>query len=879
MAEQLRIRWPVWSPTAEETREGWHLRPNVQFREGLSDMAKDKAKGGGAAQPLLPQATDSEVEAYHFIRENLAEVGWVVKDPSRLTGGEVWTQGQCLAHPEIKKQLGQTKPENVVKLTETQVWVIEAKSKVTMMAQALKEAEHDYARKITAGGKLAVPLISGVAGNDAGGYEIRTRLLVKGVYEPVTINGVEATGLLDPATVRILLDTGKPDVADFTVNEGAFLHSAERINETLHNGGINKNERAKVMAALLLAMVDGSHINLDSDLAVLIDDINARTRSMLGRHRKKELHPYVEIDSPASPESFPKYKAAIVRTIQELANLNIKSAMNSGTDVLGKFYEVFLRYGNGAKEIGIVLTPRHITRFAVAVAGVSATDIVFDPACGTGGFLVAAFDHVRAGLQPNSEDLDRFKQHNLFGIEQESYVAALAVVNMIFRGDGKNGVIVSDGLSKFLRREIVGGQASAVPVDAAPAKGQEPVTRVFMNPPFALKKNDEREWSFVEAALKSMATGGLLVTVVPMSVVSEGGQAGGWRRPLLSHHTLLSVVSLPEDLFYPVSVQAVIVILRKGVPHPTGQAVLWARVTNDGFRKVKSKRLPVRSTDPTDLDKLKPILQGFLINPTQTIATVPEFVRAASLDMADPILEFAPEAYLTSHIPKASALMERLDRQVRENLAALVEFDLTQPLNATPSGRPSVLDGARSASSSSVAPPRLNASKFKPVPLDSLFDLQAGNYHALTDEESGATPVVSCADTSNGIAGWYDIPPGNIYRDAPTIAFNGWPLTTKLHPYPFAAKDDVAVAIPKTGLAPETLIFIQAQLNSERWRFSYYRKCFRAKLGRTTIELPMKSGEIDEDFMVAAVRAQNYWWALAPRLANWTPQIPTSLDE
>ena len=37
--------------------------------------------------------------------------------------------------------------------------------------------------------------------------------------------------------------------------------------------------------------------------------------------------------------------------------------MRSGKDVLGKFYEVFLKYGNGAKEIGIVLTPRHITRF------------------------------------------------------------------------------------------------------------------------------------------------------------------------------------------------------------------------------------------------------------------------------------------------------------------------------------------------------------------------------------------------------------------------------------------------------------------------------------------------------------------------------------
>jgi type I restriction-modification system DNA methylase subunit len=50
-------------------------------------------------------------------------------------------------------------------------------------------------------------------------------------------------------------------------------------------------------------------------------------------------------------------------TIKELNSLDIKNAMASGKDVLGEFYEKFLKYGNGAKEIGIVLTPRHITEF------------------------------------------------------------------------------------------------------------------------------------------------------------------------------------------------------------------------------------------------------------------------------------------------------------------------------------------------------------------------------------------------------------------------------------------------------------------------------------------------------------------------------------
>ena len=108
-----------------------------------------------------PDPAESEVEAYRFILNRLKEIGWVVRNPERHTGGQVWTQGQCLSHPEIKRTLGLTKPENIVKLAETKLWVIEAKSKRTQIGKALREAENDYARKIAVGGVLAVPLITG----------------------------------------------------------------------------------------------------------------------------------------------------------------------------------------------------------------------------------------------------------------------------------------------------------------------------------------------------------------------------------------------------------------------------------------------------------------------------------------------------------------------------------------------------------------------------------------------------------------------------------------------------------------------------------------------------------------------------------------------
>ena len=814
---------------------------------------------------IPPTAADSEVEAYGFIREQLKELGWTVKDPCKNTGGQVWTQNQCLADPEIKKCLDLERPENIIKLTEKKLWVIEAKSHKSQLKKAIKEAE-EYARKIALGGYYAVPFITGVAGNDHTQYDIRTFMLVKGAYEPVTITGVEATGLLDLPTIQKLLDSGKPNVADFLVNEGAFLRTAEFINRTLHIGGINKNDRAQVMAALLLALLGESDPDVEADLPLLIGDINNRTRLLLQKHGKKEFYPFVKIEPPSSDENHVKYKTAIVRTIQALKNLSIKSAMNSGTDVLGKFYEVFLRYGNGAKEIGIVLTPRHVTRFAVETIGVGPNDIVFDPACGTGGFLVAAFDHVRNTAKP--AQVERFKNNNLWGIEQESKVAALAIVNMIFRGDGKNHIVEANCFAKFLKRTLNDGVSY---VAKPPAKGEEPITKVFMNPPFALKKGNEKEWSFVEAAMKSVEDGGTMFVIVPISVVSEGGKEGAWRQTFLTDHTLLSVISFPEELFYPVANQTVGIILKKGTAHPKGQSVLWARVVNDGFRKSKGKRLPVKGEGTTDLDTLKPILRGFLIDPTQPVAPVPELIRACPVDLSDPIVELVPEAYLDSHVPKAPELLARLDEQVRENVSALVDIDLRYPSNK----RPSIIDSSRGRRHTPAGPlPSLP--KMKPVRLEDLFRLYAGDYHSLAEEDAGDIPVVSCADTGNGLAGAYSVPDEVCYSDAITIAFNGWPLTTKLHPYAFAAKDDVAVVIPKRDMTPEALIFIQAQLNAERWRFSYYRKCFKAKLGRTTVELPFKNGDIDFDYMTATVRAQPYWWFLAPRLKDWEPRTSSS---
>ena len=156
--------------------------------------------------------------------------------------------------------------------------------------------------------------------------------------------------------------------------------------------------------------------------------------------------------------------------------------------------------------------------------------------------------------------------------------------------------------------------------------------------------------------------------------------------------------------------------------------------------------------------------------------------------------------------------------------------------------------------------------KYAPFILGSLYELRPGDYHSLVDLQLGDTPIISCGALHNGVAGFVSVPPEHVYSGRLTIAFNGSTLTTKHHPYNFAAKDDVAVCFPRQPLRVTTELFIQAMLERERWRFSYYRKCYRAKLERLSVLLPAKDGLIDEDAIQAAVEATPYWPFLAERL-------------
>jgi len=123
----------------------------------------------------------------------------------------------------------------------------------------------------------------------------------------------------------------------------------------------------------------------------------------------------------------------------------------------------------------------------------------------------------------------------------------------------------------------------------------------------------------------------------------SGGKDLAWRKRLIKTNSILAVISFPSDLFYPqASVECVIVVIKKKVPHTNHTKTLFARITDDGFTKLKKRRLPHGRDSQLDLlqDDIKSFIEGGTIN------EVPGLIQTKSFDIEDKHLEIIPQQYL-----------------------------------------------------------------------------------------------------------------------------------------------------------------------------------------------------------------------------------------
>ena len=250
----------------------------------------------------------------------------------------------------------------------------------------------------------------------------------------------------------------------------------------------------------------------------------------------------------------------------------------SSYDIIGKFYEEFLRYaGVSNVKRGIVLTPNHITKLFTELIDIKTNDIIFDPACGTGAFLIAGMDKLIKTIN-NSEIADKqdriktIKQKQLIGLEKSNTMYSLAISNMLFRGDGKSRIHNVDFFSE---------EAENILRLIKPTIG-------FINPPYGGNDNKsnptKKEIQFIERMLDNVSRYGIVIA--PLSTFFKEDII---RNRILSKHTLKYVINMPYELFQPnASTHTAIAVFETNTPHNNKKVVFYG-LNNDGFVLSKNK--------------------------------------------------------------------------------------------------------------------------------------------------------------------------------------------------------------------------------------------------------------------------------------------------
>ena len=160
----------------------------------------------------------------------------------------------------------------------------------------------------------------------------------------------------------------------------------DEINRLLRESGIKDEFRPAVIGAVMLALWS-SKGQIRKDPEFILHDINEACGSAFWKAKKPDLARSLSVDE-ANGELANKAR----RIVSILERLNV-TVLTAEHDYLGQLYETFFRY-TGGNTIGQYFTPRHITSMMADLCQVGKKDVVIDPACGTGGFLIAAMTRI-----------------------------------------------------------------------------------------------------------------------------------------------------------------------------------------------------------------------------------------------------------------------------------------------------------------------------------------------------------------------------------------------------------------------------------------------------------------------------------------------------
>ena len=230
-------------------------------------------------------------------------------------------------------------------------------------------------------------------------------------------------------------------------------------------------------------------------------------------------------------------------------------------DFKGAIYEAILEKNGQDKKSGAgqYFTPRALIKAMVEVTDPKITETVADPACGTGGFLLAAFEH----MKPQSKEIAKqnfLKNKALFGADNTALVVTLASMNLYLHdiGTEKSPIICQDSLLDTSERMFD-------VILANPPFGTRPQGSVAVDsarPEFI--KTSDNQVNFLQHIMSIVKTGGRVAVVLPDNVLTDGNATAKVREKLLEEFNLHTILRLPTGIFYANGVKTNVLFFEKG---------------------------------------------------------------------------------------------------------------------------------------------------------------------------------------------------------------------------------------------------------------------------------------------------------------------------
>lgn len=769
--------------------------PNLRLDKKVSRIFCDDWIAERYPKVIVMARTNKRAEsrARYFTRKVAEEKGWDIRHPQR--------GGDCLEEQEVSAflsdtSLGLNRPDFVLCLRGNPVVVIETKNDFKKYREAIDEAV-EYCNIINTTGRYNIKIAIGVAGEDDNGYIVIVKYYKEGDWVYLTSKGNALTAIISKQECINALSSDD-STTELTIPSSAeFIDAAIEVSNILRTAKIETTLRPKVVGAITTALYYG---DIDISTKDILGDINKMAASAINEsehfsNQKKKL--LIEAIKLGENE-FNRLSPYAFRIISILKRLNVKAVLQSDADFLGMFYEAFLRYGADNNAMGIVFTPRHITRLCVDMVGVEIGDLVIDITCGTGGFLVSAFDALkRESLNDQSRELARV---SVYGFDTNPTVWALSCLNMFFRGDGKSHIEPVSSLDEKSKAAV---------------KGK--FKRAFLNPPFHQENEPERD--FIDASMQALMQGGLFAGVIYAGVFADE-ENSSWRAKFMREHTILGMISLPDELFYPnASAITTIMIARAHYPQPEGSKIFIGRISNDGYEKLKGKRVECAGSQiPYIKESFKKFLQGEEPNNEYAVCVPSELLKNGA--------EYSPQQYL----PQAQLTNSDIDKINNNTLMSLFKA-----VTSFPDITDSLYEDF------SIPEKKKNLPLNKKEKLSYFFEVSTGKSAGLKGYTSGIVPYVSSGDNTNGIVGLVTENSTELCDGCITVSAFG---TAYLQPWKYMARGNggssVRVLVPKYNMTIRELFWFIAQINSQKWRFTYARQAIKRRLEKLEVVSPEK---------------------------------------